>query len=70
MIKRFLMKYFIGFAISLSCLGAWVYYQIFYPEDFVGETIPVIISWVVVLAGNVGLIIHAGQWWSRNKSSK
>lgn len=65
MVLRFLMRYGLAFLISISCLVAWCYYQLMYPEDFAGELVPVIISWFVLLAGNIGLVIHARQWWVR-----
>ena len=65
MIGKFLLKYGLAFLISISCLVAWYYYQVMYPEDFEGALVPVIISWLVLLAANIGLVIHARQWWVR-----
>lgn len=68
--KAFLKRYTIGFVIALFCLGGLIYNHLTYPEDFNDQPVVTIFSYLVVLAGNVALVIHARQWWVRIKSSK
>jgi len=60
------MRYLLSFAIGLTILGVLIHQSITAYDDF-GGWVPVVLSYLVVLGGNIGLIVHARQWWRANK---
>ena len=66
MIKKFLLKYLLSFLIAWTILIVLIHQSVTAYDDF-GGWVPVVLSYLVVLGGNIGLIVHARQWWRANK---
>ena len=69
MLLSFLRRYLLSFIISLSCLGALIYYTIVSPEDF-DPVFTLYLSYAILLAANIGIGYHAYTWVQRVKNKK